>query len=115
MVSTLLVSTTSRLKYCSVHQRAWVEALGQWVAFPESTMNGRLATEAACDTCAALVLQTFRAQFSVLYSYGGQYPQASQHSPRFAPQKDPDLARVHPDPPRAVDTAPRAVVARWAC
>jgi len=68
MVSTLLVSTTSRLKYCSVHQRAWVEALGQWVAFPESTMNGRLATEAACDTCAALVLQTFRAQFPVLYS-----------------------------------------------
>ncbi len=25
MLSTLLVSTTSRLKYCSVHQRAWVD------------------------------------------------------------------------------------------
>jgi hypothetical protein len=68
MVSTLLVSTTSRLPYCSVHQHAWVEALGQWVACPEPTIDGSLATEAACDTCTALVLQTFRAQFPALYS-----------------------------------------------
>jgi hypothetical protein len=68
MVSTFLVPTISRLQYCSVHQRAWVEALGQWVACPEPTINGSPATEAACDTCAALVLQTFRAQFPALYS-----------------------------------------------
>ena len=68
MASTLLVSTISRLQYCSVHQRAWVEALGQWVACPEPTIHGSPAREAACDTCAALVLQTFRAQFPVLYS-----------------------------------------------
>jgi hypothetical protein len=68
MGSTLLVSTISRSQYCSVHQRAWVEALGQWVACPEPTINGSPATEAACDTCAALVLQTFRAQFPALYS-----------------------------------------------
>ena len=68
MVSTLLVSTTSRLPYCSVHQREWVEALGQWVACLEPPIHGSPATEAACDTCAALVLQTFRAQFPALYS-----------------------------------------------
>ena len=68
MVSTLLVSTISRLQYCSVHQRAWVEALGQWVVCPEPPINGSPATEAACDTCAALVLQTFRTQFPALYS-----------------------------------------------
>jgi hypothetical protein len=69
MVSTLLISTTPRWQYCSVHQRAWVEALGQWVAGPEPTINGSPAMEAACDTCAALVLQNFRAQFPVLYSF----------------------------------------------
>ena len=68
MLSTLLVFTTSSLKYCSVHQRAWVESLGQWVAFPEPSMYGSPVTEAACDTCAALVFQTFRAQFPALYS-----------------------------------------------
>jgi hypothetical protein len=68
MVSTLLVSTTAHSKYCSVHQRTWVEALGQWVAFPEPTMDASPATEAACDTCVALVLQTFRTQFPVLYA-----------------------------------------------
>ena len=52
MLSTLLVSTTSRLKYCSVHQRAWVESLGQWVAFPERAMYGSPVPEAACDLCA---------------------------------------------------------------
>jgi hypothetical protein len=67
MVSTLLVSATSRLQYCSVHQRAWVEVLGQWVDCPAPAINGRPATEAACDTCAVLVLQAFRASFS-LYS-----------------------------------------------
>jgi hypothetical protein len=66
MLSTLLVSTTSRLKYCSVHQRAWVESLSQWVAFPEPTMYGSPITEAACDTCTMIVLRTFRAQFPSL-------------------------------------------------
>jgi hypothetical protein len=68
MVSTLLVSTTSRLQYCSVHQRAWIETRSQWVACPEPTVDGSPAMEAACDTCAALVLQTFRAQFPALYA-----------------------------------------------
>ena len=68
MLSTLLVSTTSSLKYCSVHQRAWVEELGQWMALPEPLMSGDPVTEAACDTCTAFVLQTFRAQFPALYS-----------------------------------------------
>jgi hypothetical protein len=68
MVSTLLISTPSRLQYCSVHQRTWVEELDQWVACLEPTINGNSTTEAACDTCAALVLQTFRAQFPALYS-----------------------------------------------
>jgi hypothetical protein len=70
MLGTLLVSTTSCLQYCSVHQRAWVEALGQWVAFPEATMDGSPVTEVACDTCTVCVLQTFRAQFPALYSSG---------------------------------------------
>jgi hypothetical protein len=67
MLSTLLVSTTSSLKYCSVHERAWVESLGQWVAFPEPTMYGSPVTEAACDICMACALQIFRTQFSVRY------------------------------------------------
>jgi hypothetical protein len=70
MVSTLLVSTTLSLPYCSVHERAWVESLGQWVAFPEPTMSGSPITEAACDTCAALVRWTFRAQFAARYQGG---------------------------------------------
>jgi hypothetical protein len=70
MLSTLLVSTTSSLKYCSVHERAWVESLGQWVAFPEPTMYGSPVTEAACDTCMTCVLRAFRAQFSARYQGG---------------------------------------------
>ena len=66
MLSTLLVSTTSHLKYCRVHQRAWVESLGQWVAFPEPTMYGSPVTEAVCDTCTMFVLRTFRAPFPAL-------------------------------------------------
>jgi hypothetical protein len=66
MLSTLLVSTPSSLKYCRVHQRAWVESLGQWVAFPEPTMYGSPITEAACDTCTVFVLRTFGTQFPAL-------------------------------------------------
>lgn len=58
MLSTLLVFTISSLKYCSVHRRAWVESLGQWVAFPEPTMYGSPVTEAACDTCTAELSST---------------------------------------------------------
>jgi hypothetical protein len=70
MVSTLLVSTPSRLPYCRVHQRAWVKALGQWVAFTEPTMDGSPVMEVACDTCLVSVFPTFRAQFPALYSSG---------------------------------------------
>jgi hypothetical protein len=56
----LPVSTTSSLKYCSRHQRAWVELLDQWVTFPEPTMYGNPVTEAACDICTAFVPQTLR-------------------------------------------------------
>jgi len=70
MPSPLLVSTTLGLKYCSVHQRAWVEALGQWIACPEPTMDGSPVMEVACDTCTVSVFQTFRAQFPALYSSG---------------------------------------------
>jgi hypothetical protein len=59
---------TLSLKYCSVHKRAWVEALGQWVAFPEPTMDGSPGMEVACDTCTVCVFQTFRAQFPALYA-----------------------------------------------
>ena len=58
---------TLSLKYCSVHKRAWVEALGQWVAFPEPPMDGSPVMEVACDTCTVFVFQTFRAQFPALY------------------------------------------------
>jgi hypothetical protein len=53
MFSTLLVSLTARLKYCRVHQRAWVESLDQWMAFREPTLYGSPVTEAVCDTCTA--------------------------------------------------------------
>jgi hypothetical protein len=59
---------TLSLKYCSVHQRAWVEALGQWVAFPEPIIDGSPVMEVACDTCTVFVFQTFRAQFPALYA-----------------------------------------------
>jgi hypothetical protein len=70
MSSLLLVPMTLGLKYCSVHQRAWVEALGQWVAFPEPSMDESPVMEDACDTCMMFVLQTFRTQFPALYSSG---------------------------------------------
>jgi hypothetical protein len=47
------------LQYCRRHQRAWVESLNQWVAFPEPTMDGNPVTEAACDICTAFVPRTF--------------------------------------------------------
>jgi len=61
MISTVYVSTTLSLslKYCRRHQRAWVESLDQWVAFPERAMYGSPVTEAACDTCTACVPRTF--------------------------------------------------------
>jgi hypothetical protein len=59
MRATVDVSMTFSLKYCRRHQRAWVEALDPWVAFPERAMYGSFITEAACDTCTACVPQTF--------------------------------------------------------
>jgi hypothetical protein len=59
---------TLSLQYCSVHKRASIEALGQWVAFPEPTMDGSPVMEVACDTCTVFVFQTFRAQFPALYA-----------------------------------------------
>jgi hypothetical protein len=59
MLSPFAVSTPLRLKYCRRHQRAWVESLDQWVAFPERAMYGSLITEAACDTCTASVSWPF--------------------------------------------------------
>jgi len=70
MSSSLLVPTTWGLKYCSVHQRAWDEVLGQWVAFPEPTIDGSPVMEVACDTCMVFVFETFQAQFPALYSSG---------------------------------------------
>jgi hypothetical protein len=61
MISTFDISTTLRLKYCRRHQRAWVESLDQWVAFPERAIYGSPLTEAACDTCTACVPPTFGA------------------------------------------------------
>ena len=52
MVSTFPLSTTTTLQYCRRHQRAWVESLGQWVAFPERAMYESPVPEAACDMCA---------------------------------------------------------------
>ena len=60
MIATVDVSTTFSLKYCRRHQRAWVESLDQWVAFPERAMYGSPVTEAACDTCTVCVPRTFR-------------------------------------------------------
>ena len=76
MFSTLQVSTTSSLKHCSVHQRAWVESLGQWVTFSEPKIYGSPVMEVACDTCTELVRRIFRAQFPELYStaYGSAPP-----------------------------------------
>jgi hypothetical protein len=68
MSSLLLVPTTLGVKYCSVHQRAWIEALGQWVAFSELPMDGSPVMEDTCDTCMTFVSQTFRTQFPALYS-----------------------------------------------
>ena len=68
MISPLLVPMTCALKYCSVHQRAWSEALGRWVAVSELTMDGSPVIEVACDTCTACVFQTFQAQFPALYA-----------------------------------------------
>jgi hypothetical protein len=33
MFATLLVSPRASMKYCRVHQRAWVESLDQWMTF----------------------------------------------------------------------------------
>jgi hypothetical protein len=64
MVSTLHLITTTTLQYCRRHQRAWVESLGQWVAFPERAMYGSPVTEAACDMCAgeAITVRTAAAR-----------------------------------------------------
>jgi hypothetical protein len=59
MISTVDVSATFSLQYCRRHQRAWVESLDHWVAFPERARYGSLVTEAACDTCTACVPRTF--------------------------------------------------------
>ena len=53
MFATLLVSPRASVKYCRVHQRAWVESLDQWMAFREPTRYGSPVTEAMCDICNA--------------------------------------------------------------
>jgi hypothetical protein len=70
MVSTVCISTTWCLPYCSVHQRTWVEELDRWVEFLEPSIDGSSATEVACDTCMRCALETFRAQFPGLYASG---------------------------------------------
>jgi hypothetical protein len=52
MFATLLVSPTASVKYCRVHQRAWVESLDQWIAFREPALYGSPMMEAVCDICA---------------------------------------------------------------
>jgi hypothetical protein len=70
MFSTWLVSTTESLPYCRVHQRAWVEPLSQWVAFPAPTVYGSPVTEAVCDTCTACVRRTAEALWPARASSG---------------------------------------------
>jgi hypothetical protein len=53
MFATLLVSPRASMKYCRVHQRAWVESLDQWMTFREPTRYGSPVTEAVCDICNA--------------------------------------------------------------
>ena len=57
MVATFPLATTTTLQYCRRHQRAWVESLGQWVAFPERAMYGSPVPEAACDLCRGEAIQ----------------------------------------------------------
>jgi hypothetical protein len=57
MGSPLSLATTTTLQYCRRHQRAWVESLGQWVAFPERAMYGSPVPEAACDMCRGKAIQ----------------------------------------------------------
>ena len=68
MVSTLCISTTERVPYCSEHQRAWVEELDHWVAGLEPPLDGSSFTEGACDICMGYAFETFRAQFPGLYA-----------------------------------------------
>jgi hypothetical protein len=53
MFATLLVAPSASVKYCRVHQRAWVESLDQWMAFREPTRSGSPVTAAVCDLCTA--------------------------------------------------------------
>ena len=53
MFATLLVAPSASVKYCRVHQRAWVESLDQWMAFREPTRYGSPVTAAGCDLCTA--------------------------------------------------------------
>jgi hypothetical protein len=64
MVSTLPLSTTMTLQYCRRHQRAWVESLSQWIAFPERAMYGSPVPEATWDMCAgeAITVRTAAAR-----------------------------------------------------
>ena len=54
MLTTLPLSPTANLKYCRVHQRAWVASLDQWMVFREPTLYGSPVMEAMCDICTAL-------------------------------------------------------------
>jgi len=70
MTSTVSFSPSSRVPYCSVHQRIWVEELDHWGVCLEPPVDGNSVTEVSCDTCMECAFETFRAQFPGLYASG---------------------------------------------
>ena len=76
MTSTLPLSPSWSLLYCSVHQRAWIEEGNYWVTCVASPQDTRAVTEVACDTCMADAFATFRTQFPGLYASGAGHSTA---------------------------------------
>ena len=70
MTSTVSFPPLSRMPYCSVHERTWIEELDHWVACLEPPVDGSSVTEVSCDICMGCAFETFRAQFPRLYASG---------------------------------------------
>jgi hypothetical protein len=54
MLSLVLGSPPAPMRYCRVHQRAWVTSLDRWVTFHVPTRDGNPSTDVPCDLCRTL-------------------------------------------------------------
>jgi len=56
--------------YCTVHKTLYVDAIQQWIHFPETQLANlhEVIIEGTCDQCVSAVKESLKFQFPELYT-----------------------------------------------